>query len=371
MDYLTAEVLKGWYLFTFSLGVWTSLHLIVNKQGDRSVKLCILSFAILLTFPSANAYLTLTNEHPFSALQIISQNLTLAYGPILYCTVKQVLLLPLVFKKDSWHFLPFLILLIDRLSGSAIFDGLILLIGIAAQIFFYIGWFVWLLYKNKAQLLKLTQQHKNTSYYWLLFLALGLTAVMLFDLGIWLYMVALNQYPNLLMLSLTASALSLYSNAIAFFALLQPKVFTHDTSTNEGVATQAVKDHKEKPNELRRVELSPEAAAELERQLNSLIDEHQPHLDDNISLGKLASLLGITRNQLSELLNIHKQTSFYDFLNDLRCKESVTLLQDSSSDLSIIDIAYRSGFNSRNSFYTAFKKRTGLTPKQYKIQFKQ
>lgn len=86
---------------------------------------------------------------------------------------------------------------------------------------------------------------------------------------------------------------------------------------------------------------------------------------------KLPSLLGITRNQLSELLNIHKQTSFYDFLNDLRYRESVALLQDSSSGLSIIDIAYRSGFNSRNSFYTAFKKRTGLTPKQYKIQFKQ
>lgn len=369
MDFLTAEVLKGWYLFTFSLGVWTSLHLIVNKQGDPSVKLCILSFVILLIFPPANAYFTLTNEHPFSALQIISQNLTLAYGPILYCTVKKIVLQPFTFKKDSWHFLPFLVLLIDRLSGSAIFDGLTLLVGIAAQIFFYIGWSVLLLYKNKTQLLKLTQQHKNTSYYWLLFLALGLTAVMLFDLGIWLYMVALHQYPNLLMLSLTASVLSLYSNTIAFFALLQPKVFMHDTKAEESQASDTPKSTATKPSELRKVELSPEVAAQLEHQLDTLIDTHQPHLDDSISLGKLASLLGITRNQLSELLNIHKQTNFYDFLNDLRCKESVTLLQDSSSDLSIIDIAYRSGFNSRNSFYTAFKKRTGLTPSQYKKQF--
>lgn len=367
MDFLTAEVLKGWYLFAFSLGVWTSLHLIVNKQGDRSVKLCIFSFVTLLIFPSANAYFTLTNGHPFSALQIISQNLTLAYGPILYCTVKQIVLQPFTFKKDSWHFLPFLVLLIDRLSGSAIFDGLILLLGIAAQIFFYIGWSVWLLYKNKAQLLKLTQQHKNTSYYWLLFLALGLTAVMLFDLGIWLYMVALHQYPNLLMLSLTASVLSLYSNTIAFFALLQPKVFIHDTRATP--VRDTPKSSKTKSTELRKVELSPEAAAQLEHQLDTLIETHQPHLDDSISLAKLASLLGITRNQLSELLNIHKQTSFYDFLNDLRCKESVTLLRAPQTDLSIIDIAYRSGFNSRNSFYTAFKKRTGLTPSQYKKQF--
>lgn len=73
MDFLTAEVLKGRYLFTFSLGVWTSLHLIVNKQGDRTVKLCILTFVALLIFPAANAYFTLVNGKAFYTLQVISQ----------------------------------------------------------------------------------------------------------------------------------------------------------------------------------------------------------------------------------------------------------------------------------------------------------
>ncbi len=184
-------------------------------------------------------------------------------------------------------------------------------------------------------------------------------------------MVALHQYPNLLMLSLTASVLSLYSNIIAFFALLQPKVFMPDNNPVQSERVNTIKNAENKPQkpiELRKVELSPEVAEQLDQQLQALTKEHKPHLDEDISLGKLASLLGISRNQLSELLNIHKQTSFYDYLNDLRYQESLQLIGDNSVNLSIIDIAYRSGFNSRNSFYNAFKKRTGLTTSQYKKQ---
>lgn len=370
MDTMTTEALKGWYLFTFSLGLWTCIHLIANKQGDRQVKLCLLTFVALLIIPTANAYFTLVNGQAFNILQVISQNLTLAYGPILFCTIKQILLRPAEFKKDSWHFLPFFVLLIDRLSGSAIFDGLALMLFIGVQIFSYLGWSLYTLKKYKIQLLKLTQQHKNSSYYWLIFLALGLTAVMLIDLSVWIYMVALHKYPNLLMLSLTASLLSLYSNAIAFFALLQPKVFMHDKLSNEDSPKEKnnIELSTKKSRELRKVELSPDVAKQLDDQLQQLIEEHKPHLDDNISLGKLAALMGISRNQLSELLNIHKQISFYDFLNDLRCQESLALISSDNHNLSIIDIAYRSGFNNRNSFYTVFKKRTGLTPSQYKKQ---
>lgn len=331
----------------------------------------MLAFVGLLIFPSANAYFTLVSGQPIAEIQVISQNLTLAYGPILYLTIQQILLRPLEFKKYSWHFLPFIILLIDQLSNSSIFSGQLLVIVIFTQVLTYLAWTCHTLRNNKYQILKLTQQHKNTSYYWLLFLALGLSITMIIDLSVWTYILTLNKLPSLLLLSITASILSLYSNMIAFFALFQPKVFLHDVSLNNDkpVATiTAAKDPK--PNPIRRVELSPEAANLLDQKLQALIQEHKPHLDETISLGKLASLLGINRNQLSELLNIHKQTTFYDLLNDLRHQESLSLLNDPNINLSAIDIAYRSGFNNRNSFYTTFKKRTGMTPAQYKKQLK-
>jgi AraC-like DNA-binding protein len=83
-------------------------------------------------------------------------------------------------------------------------------------------------------------------------------------------------------------------------------------------------------------------------------------------LGKLASLLGVTPHQLSELLNIHMAISFYDYLNNLRHDESVKLLCNPQQSYSITDIAYRSGYNNRNSFYKIFKEKTGVTPTEFK-----
>src|SRR5690606_14620975 len=93
---------------------------------------------------------------------------------------------------------------------------------------------------------------------------------------------------------------------------------------------------------------------------------HQPHLDETISLGKLASLLGITPHQLSDLFNIHMATSFYDYLNHLRYEESIRLLQNTRQACSITDIAYSSGFNNHNSFYMVSQERSSLTPTKLK-----
>ena len=161
-------------------------------------------------------------------------------------------------------------------------------------------------------------------------------------------------------LAAIASLVAIFVNTIALFSIYQPEVFFHE------LAPQA-----ETKLHLRSIELSPEAAKQLDEQLQALVKNHKPHLDEDISLPKLASLLGVTSHQLSELLNIHKSTSFYDFLNDLRYQESLHFLATNENELTIADIAYRSGFNNRNSFYKVFKEKTGLTPNQYKKSISQ
>jgi AraC-like DNA-binding protein len=355
--------------------------LLISKQGERQIKMTMLLFVFLLIFPSLNAYFSIVSGKPILALQVISQNLTLAYGPILLLIVRQILLKPIILSKACWHFLPFTVLLIDRLSGNSLLHSVGIIFVVFAHVISYLLIVVVMLHKHKNQLFKLIISHKNTCYYWLLFLTFALSTVMLFDLSIWSYSIYFKRIPNLLMLAFIASGMSLYANSIALFALFQPKVFSHELEEETGRKIdgkinglpEAVNDNsndpwKDTPQKVRYVELSPEIALQLDDQLTELTRKYKPHLDDSISLAKLSSLLGITRNQLSELLNIHKQVSFYDFLNNLRYQESVNLLKNKQLDLSIIDIAYQAGFNNKNSFYKVFKQKSGLTPTQFKKQ---
>lgn len=387
------ELFKVWLLMAFTLGLWTCAQLFIS-QRHKQIKFCLLSFVALLLIPTANAYITLVLGKSLPLLNALSQNLTLAYGPILLLSCTTLLGRKTQLAYYSGHFLPFILVCLDRALGGQVThkgDGLYFIGFLFAQVFTYLGLSLRCLYQDKLRVTHLRQHHKNSSYYWLLFLILGLTTVMLFDLGVISYMLTAQQFPNPLLLAVSVTALSVYNNIIALGALIQPKIFngvdcetisdsssnnnsdnSSDNSSNNSPEARSeentITGKTKKPRSIRQVELSPEQAAQLDQQLNALVTEHRVHLDETMSLAKLASLLGITRNQLSELLNIHKQLSFYDFMNQLRLQEALELIRSSGKQLTNIDIAYRAGFNNRNSFYKVFKESTGMTPSEYQKQ---
>lgn len=358
MTFATAEFLKIWLIFSFSLGCWTCLNLMVTKRGDSSVKFTIALFIALLLLPSINAYVTLVAQKPASWLLILSHNLTWSYGPIILTLLNQILMRISSRLKIALHAIPFLVAYIHNLLDLQWLNISTYVALLFTQLFCYVAYAAYLLCTQKNRLLQLTAHHKNTTYYWMLYLIVGLLFLTLIDIGVFIAILR-GHFPTVFFSAYIASLLSVYVNAIALFALYQPSVFFHEAAPEEPP-------QEESKSSLRSIELSPEAAHELDRQLTKLVHLHKPHLDENISLTKLASLLGVTTHQLSELLNIHKSTSFYDFLNDLRYQESLRFLQDDDKELTIADIAYRSGFNNRNSFYKVFKQKTGQTPSQYK-----
>lgn len=358
MSNTLTELLKAWFIFSFSLGCWTCLNLLLSQRGDKAVKRTILAFVMLLLVPPLNAYINLISPQPVAWLHTLSQKLTWCYGPLLLTLIHQVNLRSVNPWQYGLQFLPFAVSFAHDLFNWQLISMPTMTCLLFAQVFSYLGRACWLLRQYRTRLLKLTSQFKNTCYYWLLFLVASLFAVMFYDVCIYTSAL-LGQMPSLLLLASTACLVGIYVNSIALFALHQPAVFFHElpVDNEDPPAT--------KPG-LRNIELSPTAAAELDAQLHRLIESHQPHLDDTISLPKLASLLGVTPHQLSELLNIHKNTNFYEFLNDLRYQEALRYLATNTDELTIADIAYRSGFNNRNSFYKVFKEKTGQTPLQYK-----
>lgn len=101
-------------------------------------------------------------------------------------------------------------------------------------------------------------------------------------------------------------------------------------------------------------------AAKLRRSMNE--DRH--YLEPELSLFELARRIGVPSNYLSQTLNEHIGESFFDHVNRWRVEAALPLLR--AGDRSVLDIALEVGFNSRSTFYKAFRKVTGHTPGSYK-----
>ncbi len=358
MTQLHIELIKAWFIFSFSMGCWTCLNLRLSKRGDSQVKNVILAFIILLLAPPVNAYLSLVNTQPIHWLATLAYKLTWCYGPIMVALIRHILLRPLSRFSYVVQVLPFLLSLAHDVFNLQIISFPFMVSLLFLHVFSYLTYATYLLITERLLLLKLTKQFKNTTYYWLIYLVASLSFIMLFDLGIY-FSILRGQAPSFIVTAEIAGLVAVFVDSIALFSLYQPNVFFHDIKVQEDLQPEP------KPL-LRSIELSKEAAQQLNSQLDELVKNLKPHLDEDISLPKLAALLGVTTHQLSELLNIHKRISFYDFLNDLRYQESLHFLSIGETELTIADIAYRSGFNNRNSFYKVFKEKTGLTPSQYK-----
>lgn len=102
------------------------------------------------------------------------------------------------------------------------------------------------------------------------------------------------------------------------------------------------------------------------QKINSYIIEKQRFLDPNLSMYFLAEELHISTSHLSKLINNYSGYNFSDYINALRVEQAKELLIDSNFDhYTIIAIGLECGFNSKSTFYAAFKKFTSLTPKEY------
>jgi TolB-like protein/class 3 adenylate cyclase/AraC-like DNA-binding protein/lipoprotein NlpI len=103
-----------------------------------------------------------------------------------------------------------------------------------------------------------------------------------------------------------------------------------------------------------------------QQQLERLMADEQPHLDPSLTIRSLAEILGIPSNHLSQLLSEGFGKNFSEFVNSYRVETFKAKAADPAQQhLTILALAYDSGFNSKTVFNTFFKKMTGKTPKAY------
>ncbi|CAM3175167.1 AraC family transcriptional regulator [Chryseobacterium flavum] len=101
------------------------------------------------------------------------------------------------------------------------------------------------------------------------------------------------------------------------------------------------------------------------KHLLKFMETEKPYLNDKLTLQKLAEQIDMSEKQLSLLINQYTGKHFFDFINEFRINDAKELLKD-QPQLTVLEILYEVGFNSRSSFYTAFKKETRVTPTEYR-----
>ncbi len=100
--------------------------------------------------------------------------------------------------------------------------------------------------------------------------------------------------------------------------------------------------------------------------IQQLLEEGKAYEDPELSLAQLAKALKTNPSILSKVINQGFGQNFNDFINDYRIAAVKQKLEAGEHKTqTLLGIAYDCGFNSKATFNRAFKKATGVTPKEW------
>jgi AraC-like DNA-binding protein len=111
--------------------------------------------------------------------------------------------------------------------------------------------------------------------------------------------------------------------------------------------------------------LTPAYSLELKKDLETLITQEKIHRENGIGLQELSEKLGSSRHNTSQVINEHFNLNFFEFINKYRIEDAVEILNNNKDELTIIEIAFKVGFNNKVTFNKFFKKQLSQTPSEY------
>lgn len=149
------------------------------------------------------------------------------------------------------------------------------------------------------------------------------------------------------------SALLLMSYILGFYGLRQGTIFMdiEIVEINKGKYLNSTLNEKRKK--------------EIEIMILEHFSKNKPYLNPELDMNSISDVLKIPKYQITEVLNNCINKNFFSFVNEYRVNAVREMLKK-NKEYSIEDIGYECGFNSKSSFFTVFKKITGMTPMQFR-----
>ncbi|MFH6946337.1 helix-turn-helix domain-containing protein [Flavobacterium sp. FlaQc-50] len=147
-----------------------------------------------------------------------------------------------------------------------------------------------------------------------------------------------------------------------FKALNNPGLFRNIDSKLKLVSDIILEEKKKEQPALKENESNEELV-----KLRKYMIEEKPFLNPSLTIQDVSKGIEIPVRDLSLLINHKLEQHFYDFVNTYRIENAMEILKDvAKSKVTVLEILYDVGFNSKSSFNTAFKKHTGSTPTDYR-----
>jgi len=135
---------------------------------------------------------------------------------------------------------------------------------------------------------------------------------------------------------------------------------------------EGVVDHTSSPHDGKHPKTEPDVDPVIVSALEQHMEAEKPHLANILTLEQLAAQLEISPRVLSNTINRHFHHNFFEFINRYRVEEAKKQLANPElKTKTIIDIMGDSGFNSKATFNTFFKKIEGMTPSEYRKNVKE
>ncbi|MCX6305800.1 MAG: AraC family transcriptional regulator [Bacteroidetes bacterium] len=341
-----------------------SLFFFVNKRGfvleNKMLAMLLLFFNFQIFYSFATSSFACHYFMDWHKSLFLVRQSSFLTGPLLYLYVNSFLKRMDVFDyRMSVHFLPFtgavifLLFYFRNLDQLVIWESIIDLNYTMLILTHNLVYIVLTLLSMKSATVRargfyesiLTSSHNR----WLQILLMGFIIIWIMNLTSFAaYMIVKGPGWGAYTGSISALVAFLFINTIIFVLLFKPDVYYVIAKYKHNKLTQPDK-------------------SEYLQKLNSCMETQKPFLNPDISLETLASEINVNPRILSQIINESFNKNFKSYILEYRIKESMQILSDSKHrNLTILEILYQVGFNSKSAFNNQFKLFTNLTPIEYR-----
>ncbi|MBO0322264.1 AraC family transcriptional regulator [Muricauda sp. CAU 1633] len=321
-------------------------------KGPKKVSNRILAFFLAVLALQFLALLNLMGQTRLEEVFAIRCIFGFLYGPLLYLYSNSLIYDYFKLKKkDVVHFIPALVILVAPMLGHYLCDRAVPLMYVIliGYILFAIGEII----SYRRIMLHTHSSIDRVDLSWVIWTMTIFCSALLMDI-VSQYLININRVLDIPLVHIFVLFLV---NWMFYKGLKQPQIFSGISRIDEMIVRQRLeKDEKD----MEGIDL------EMER-IEKFMESDQPFIDSDLSLNGLAHKLQMPARKLSNVINHGFQNNFMGFINDYRIELAKERFENQSDPKeTILEVMFDVGFNSKSSFNTIFKEKTGLTPSEYK-----